>query len=190
MRFEIESQNSCPVGVPGGSASGLQRGCAVRTCTRRSPLLAAVAMGIGVIVAEWVVSLPGGQAETPSANSILGRRLLILAGLLLALFWATAIFAQQSGERLARAWGNQPTLRPSATVLSEKDLQLDGPGLPPHVFQSKEKASITRYQGLRLLIYSNSRWFLYPERWNSDAQGAVVVLRDEPTIRVEMQPSR
>jgi hypothetical protein len=154
----------------------------------RSPLLAAIALGVGVILAESVFSLPSRQNETRSANADLGRRLLIVAGLLLALFWATAIYAQQSGERLAKAWGNQPALRPSVTVLSEKDLQLAGPGITAKRVSIEGEGYRYRYQGLHLLIYSNSRWFLYPERWNSETQAAVVVLRDEPTIRVEMQP--
>jgi len=156
----------------------------------RTPLLAAIALGVGVILAESVISLSGRQNETSAENAVLGRRLLIVAGLLLALFWATAIYAQQSGERLARAWGNQPTLRPSATVLSEKDLQLAGPGITATRVSVEGEGFQYRYQGLRLLIYSNSRWFLYPERWNLDTQATVVVLRDEPTIRVEMQPQR
>jgi hypothetical protein len=156
----------------------------------RSPLLAAIALGVGVILAELVVSLSGAPAEPAAANAVLGRRLLIVAGLLLALFWATAIFAQQSGQQLAQAWGNQPTLRPSAIVLSEKDLQLIGPGITATRISIEGEGFHYKYQGLRLLIYSNSRWFLYPENWDSDTQAAVVVLRDEPTIRIEMQPQR
>jgi hypothetical protein len=153
----------------------------------RSPLLAAIALGLGVILIEWVVPLSGVRAKSPSANIDFARRLLIVGGLLLALFWATAIYAQQSGERLARAWGNQPALRPSAIVLSETDLQLAGPGITATRLSDEEGGFRYRYDGLHLLIYSNSRWFLFPEHWGSDTQSAVVVLRDEPTIRVEMQ---
>lgn len=153
----------------------------------RSPVLAAIALGVGVILMEWVVSLSDGRAKTSSANVVLARRLLIVGGLLLALFWATAIYAQQSGERLARAWGNQPALRPSAIVLSETDLQLAGPGITATRLSDEEGGVRYRYEGLHLLIYSNSRWFLFPEHWNSDMQATVVVLQDEPTIRVEMQ---
>lgn len=153
----------------------------------RSPVLAAIALGVGVILMEWVVSLSRGRAKTSSANVVLARRLLIVGGLLLALFWATAIYAQQSGERLARAWGNQPALRPSAIVLSETDLQLAGPGITATRLSEEEGGFRYRYEGLHLLIYSNSRWFLFPEHWNSDMQATVVVLQDEPTIRVEMQ---
>ena len=168
----------------------------------RKPLWAAVALALGVIAAELAFSLldrlgtpPRNRTalalrDAPRNRTVLARRLLIGAGLLLALFWSTAVYAQMSGERLAAAWANDPRGRPSVTILSEKDLKLVGRGIVVTRLSSVGEGFEYRYEGFRLLIYSNSRWFLFPENWNSDPLATVIVLRDEPTVRVEVRVDR
>jgi hypothetical protein len=156
----------------------------------RKPLWAAVALGIGVIAAELASSLLGHVRAAAPDNSILLRRVLIGAGLLLALFWSTAVYAQLSGERLAEDWATKPRERPSATILSEKDLKLTGYGITATRLSFDDAGYEYKYEGLRVLVYSNSRWFLYPDSWNSDPLATIVVLRDEPTVRVEVRAAR
>jgi hypothetical protein len=166
----------------------------------RKPLWAAVALGIGLIAAELASSLLGhvrGAAPDKTApdktapdKTVLLRRGLIGAGLLLALFWSTAVYAQLSGERLAEDWATKPKGRPSATILSEKDLKLTGYGITATRLSFDDEGYEYKYEGLRVLVYSNSRWFLYPDSWNSDPLATVVVLRDEPTVRVEVRSAR
>jgi len=156
----------------------------------RKPLWAAVALGIGVIAVELALSLLGHVRLAAPDRAVLVRRVLIGAGLLIALFWSTAVYAQLSGERLAEDWAAKPRQRPSATILSEKDLKLTGYGITATRISSDDEGYKYRYDGLRVLVYSNSRWFLYPDSWNSDPLATVVVLRDEPTVRVEVRAAR
>jgi hypothetical protein len=156
----------------------------------RKPLWAAVALGIGMIAAELASSLLDHVSLAASDRTVLVRRVLIGAGLLLALFWSTAVYAQLSGERLAEDWATKPRQRPSATILSEKDLELAGYGITATRLSIDDEGYEYKYEGLRVLVYSNSRWFLYPDSWNSDPLATVVVLRDEPTIRVEVRAVR
>ncbi len=95
----------------------------------RRPLWAAVALALGVIAAELAASLLNYAGTAPRDKAVLARRLLIGAGLLLALSWSTAIYAQLSGERFAAAYANNPQGRASATIFSEKDLKLTGSGI-------------------------------------------------------------
>src|SRR5215217_12083 len=59
----------------------------------RKPLWAAVALGIGVIAVELALSLLGHVRLAAPDRAVLVRRVLIGAGLLLALFWSTAVYA-------------------------------------------------------------------------------------------------
>jgi hypothetical protein len=169
----------------------------------RKPLWAAIALALGVMTAELAFSFLARLDVSPSTGTALAlgtrptnraavarRRLLTGASLVLALFWSTAIYAQLSGERLAAAWARDPRVRPSATILSEKDLKLDGRGIVVTRLSSVGEGFEYRYEGFRLLIYSNSRWFLYPDNWNSDPLATVIVLRDEPSVRVEVRVDR
>ncbi len=156
----------------------------------RKPLWAAVALGIGLIAAELASSLFGHVRAAAPDKTVLLRRGLIGAGLLLALFWSTAVYAQLSGERLAEDWATKPRGRPSATILSEKDLKLTGYGIAATRLSFDDEGYEYKYEGLRVLVYSNSRWFLYPDSWNSDPLATVVVLKDEPTVRVEVRAAR
>jgi hypothetical protein len=154
------------------------------------PLWAAVALAIGVIAAELASSLLNYAGTAPGDKTVLARRLLLGAGLLVALFWSTAIYAQISGDRFAAIWASNPRRQPSVTILSEKDLKLSGPGIVAARLSSDGEGFQYEYSGLRLLIYSNSRWILYPDSWNSDPLARVIVLRDESTVRIEMRPTR
>jgi hypothetical protein len=156
----------------------------------RKPLWAGVALALGVIAAELAFSLFDHAGTSPSDKTIFTRRLLVGAGLLLALFWSTAVYAQLSGQRLAVAWANAPRTQPSATILSEKDLKLTGHGIIATRLSFDGKGFEYQYDGLRLLVYSNSRWFLYPDSWSSDPLAKVIVLRDESTVRVEVRATR
>ena len=96
-----------------------------------------------MIAAELAASLLNYVGTAPRDKAVLARRLLIGAGLLLALFWSTAIYAQLSGERLAAAYANNPQGRASATIFSEKDLKLSGSGIIAKQYRLTLKDSST-----------------------------------------------
>lgn len=156
---------------------------------RYPPAIGAFLLGAGAAALEGAASLAGWE------DWALGRRLILAAIVVVSLFWSFAISAQNSGDRLARGWGDQPSSRPDITVVSREDLGLRGPGVEvervPAGTGSPGGDGQTpwyRYTGLRLLIYSNDRWFLIPEQWGKDGDHRAFVLADSADLRIETAP--
>ena len=148
------------------------------------PLPSAVALGIGAVGLELVASL---ALQTHSHLVVSTRRTLFVALALLAAFWAFAVYAQRTGERLAHAWGQDLWTRPKVLVFSKENLHLSGPGVSDDSLRGEDGFTF-RYNGYRLLIYSHGRWLLLPEGWTTDGSSTAVVLFDDPGLRIEVAP--
>lgn len=146
------------------------------------PLAAAVSLAVGAVLLHLAA-----EPAPASVGRSVPLRLLLGGTLALAAFWACAVYAQASGRALANAYAQNPTLRPGVVVYSEQDLQLTGPSISHDVLASGETTR-HRYTGLRLLMFSDERWFLIPERWATDGSTSSVVLDDE-RLRVELAPA-
>ncbi|WP_305789881.1 hypothetical protein [Symbioplanes lichenis] len=149
------------------------------------PLHAAVGLVAGALLIELAASRwPGAEGEP--AERILRRG--IVAGLVVVgLFWAFSVYAQRTGERVAVSLAAGSLAE--ATVLSVDDLGLAGAGIR-HTRSGGASAFPHRYDGLRLLVYRNDRWFLLPRDWRSGAPVPAVVLRDDDRVRVELRRTR
>lgn len=156
-----------------------------------SPAVGAFLLGAGAAALEGAASLADWQEWR------LLRRLVLGGVVLVSLFWSFAVAAQTSGDRLARFWAANPTSRPAITVVSREDLGLEGPGVTVERMTMEaapadpgpRRVPAYRYTGLRLLIYSNDRWFLLPEDWGQGGDRVVFVLGDSPSLRIETAPS-
>jgi hypothetical protein len=151
-----------------------------------APLFNAVALAAGAAVAEIAASV--APASSTSRPAVMVRQAMILGLVIVGSFWACAIYAQNIGTRLAIGWAGNLQARPSVVIYSADDLRLSGEGVV--TTKLGESGLRFRYSGLRLLIYSNERWFLLPENWHRSEQTPAIVLRDSTTIRVEMSPGR
>lgn len=144
-------------------------------------------MAGGVLLAAWGLSLwRRSRADTERKVAAVPRgteRTLILCLVTLLLFWGTSDFAQALGRGLAVSYEEQSMLLPTAVVYSTERLAISAPNVREEAIGTAERSSY-RYSGLRLLVVSGGRIFLLNEGWTIRS-GKVVVLRDEPGLRVE-----
>lgn len=107
--------------------------------------------------------------------------------LVLAVFWASALYAQNLGRQMAEVVDSNPgSLLPLATVFSEKFLDLPGSHVTTTRIVTEGDGVHYRYTGLYLLTYSNDRWFLLTGRYSRQYRSSVITLHDSDQIRVEV----
>jgi hypothetical protein len=103
----------------------------------------------------------------------------------LGTFWAVSIYADALGRGRAIDLGNNVVNRlPAVRVYSERSLGIDPDVAVGERLPDAAARYSYRYAGLRLLVRSDGKYFLIPERWTR-ASGRVIVLRDTADIRVE-----
>jgi hypothetical protein len=148
------------------------------------PLWAAVGVVVGTILAEVVAS-----AMTVTTAIIL-RRVIVGVALTVGSFWVFSILAHNDGTALARQWeADIPGHTASTTVYSMDDLHFDQSwGVVTTKVAGDDRGYVYRYTGLRLLVYSNDRWFLIPHDWSPTNGAPTIVLRDTDRLRVETIP--
>jgi hypothetical protein len=131
---------------------------------------------------------PWGETSPWVATGLVVFPVLLV---LLFLFWAVSDYAADYGGARARAVEANLERQPGVTLYSAKRLYIDtgddnsGPGVREDPLPGSDGAYRYRYQGLRLLWWSNSRYFLLPENWSS-RHPVTIVLLDTDTIRVEL----
>jgi hypothetical protein len=145
-----------------------------------------MALGFGVLVAAYAVTLrpAPGPASGPAPAFAALQRVSIAGVVVLTLFWSAATFAQIDGTAAAERIARRPAALPGVVVFAPRRLDLHIIGitetaLPP----DGEPQYRYRYDGLRLLIRSDGRFFLLPGAWRPGVHA--VVLADDPALRVE-----
>ena len=159
------------------------------------PRLSPVALGVGAVLLDYSVetartyeTLPDQMSNALESTRVL-RVGLVVALALVSAFWATANVAQRDGEKAARAIELSLPIRQQAIVYSFERLQITGPGVGVIEFDDPDAAFAFRYNGLRVLIHTESHWLLLPVGWRHDNGATVILLPDSPDeIRVELAP--
>ncbi len=95
-----------------------------------------------------------------------------------------ANYADVKGRQLGQFVADQLAFRPGVVVYSEKRLQIDQPGVTETRFDEPHSAYRFRYEGLKLLLRSSSRFFLVPGSWSVDS-GTTIVLPESTSLRLE-----
>jgi hypothetical protein len=153
----------------------------------RTVLFVPYIMAGGVLLAAWGMSLWRRSADTPGRSlAALSRgpeKTLIFCLVTLLLFWGTSDFAQALGRGLAVNYEERSALLPTAVVFSKERLGISAPNVHEQTSGTAE-SPVYQYSGLRLLVVSGGRIFLLNEGWTLRS-GKVVVLRDDPGMRVE-----
>lgn len=148
------------------------------------PLPAAAGLVFGAVLVEIGATLWPAR-PSPAERAL--RRATVAGAVVIGLFWSFAVHAAQTGERVARALATDPARMSNAVVLSRKDLALSGPGV------TTAKGAATgaypyRYEGLRLFVHRDGRWFLLPAGWRRDNGARTFIVADTDDIRVEVRP--
>jgi hypothetical protein len=165
-------------------------------------LIRSLSFGVGMVLIAYGIYLAnvvrstsdGGGRRTdergvsPSEWSWLSAAsvVLVVVVLLLSVFWTTKDLAQALGRDHARDLENSLGARPAALVYSERRLHIDASGVKETQLAGQNGYRF-HYTGLRLLVRSNGKYFLIPDRWSA-REGVIVVLPDNDTLRLEFSP--
>jgi hypothetical protein len=127
---------------------------------------------------------PSGTATRSPDGQDLLQRVALAAVVLLCAFWALAVFAQLNGISAAEQIARQPRSLPGVVIYAPKRMHLSGPGVIEYPLSFDAEAMYRfRYDGYRLLLRSDEKYFLLPLQWRPGARA--VVLADDPSLRVE-----
>jgi hypothetical protein len=126
-----------------------------------------------------------GNANPSAAGPVAPLSVILVSVLLMAgLVWEVANYADIKGRQLGEFVADQLAFRPGVVVYSEKRLQIDQPGVTETRFDEPDSAYRFRYEGLKLLLRSSSRFFLVPGSWSVD-RGTTIVLPESGSMRLE-----
>jgi len=118
-----------------------------------------------------------------------GERFLFVVATVLAVFWVATVYAGEAGSGLARQVDESPGLLPLVTVFSANYLDLPGSAVSATQNASPDGGPLYRYTGLRLLTYSEGRWFLVTGSYPG-YRSTVTVLADASGLRVEVAAAK
>jgi hypothetical protein len=147
-------------------------------------LPAAIALALGAVCLlrfDW-------RRRSQQRKSASAATALSLVTLAFAAFWAGSVQAQELGGAAAQAADTSPGALAEVTVTSEKALDVQGDLVAFGSAVLPDNQTSYRYVGLRLLAYSNDRWFLVPGR-RKEMHSTVLILRDSESIRVQIASS-
>jgi hypothetical protein len=145
---------------------------------------AALLMLAGALV---LVRIRWTRTGADRARSV--ERLLLVSAALLAVFWVTTVYATETGSAVAERTDRSPERLPLVTLFTERYLDLPGSSVVLTEESSRTGGPLYRYTGLRLLTYSNSRWFLITGS-HEGYRSTVTVVRDDPALRLEVANQR
>jgi hypothetical protein len=148
-------------------------------------------LGLGVLLIgyAWTLAEATGlraapeRADPPGVLDVLPR-VALAAVVVLTSFWSVATLAQKSGLQNARSVIVEPKSLPRVSVFAGQRLHLDDPGVRETELPGAEARYRFRYDGLRLLVRSNNRYFLLPVQWRPGTHA--IVLPDDPALRIEL----
>ncbi len=118
------------------------------------------------------------------------QTVLVVALLVVTLFWLTERVARVGGEALAEDLKNNLADRlPHVSLVSAGDLHIEASGVTETELSGSDSEYGYRYDGLYLLQRSGDKYFLLSDGWQSNVnQGRLIVLPDDDTIRLQFGP--
>jgi hypothetical protein len=142
--------------------------------------LSVVAPAYGTVLRRRATGERGGSRVTVG---------ILVALVTVILFWQTERLASLGGEALAQdVKDNLGDRLTRVDLFSVTNLHLDGPGVTTErIGGAVEGEYGYRYSGLYLLQRSGDKYFLLTDGWDED-RGRLVVIPDDPGIRVEFGP--
>lgn len=102
-----------------------------------------------------------------------------------AVFWSWTLFARDAGRQLAAEGEKNLPERTAVSLYAMTRLGISGRGVSVTYLHGGAGDYDWRYDGLRLLIKSDGKWFLLPQGWRR-GDSAVFVIPDRDSIRVDL----
>ena len=122
---------------------------------------------------------PGDLSETARVRrSSLIRGTLVLMVVVGCLFWEVSIYANRRGTQAAKDLVASLVCRPDVTLYSVERLPLGN----TDVVETIVSSTMFRYDGLKLLLHNDNRYFLLPTQWSADNAWTLVVNDDDATL--------
>jgi hypothetical protein len=149
--------------------------------------VAPLAAGIGIVLLGCAGRLAAIATGGERARSSPIKLAVIAALAVLALFWQATDYAELMGEQRARETAAGLGLLPQAVLYSETKLHISTAEVREDPLSGVGERFAYRYVGLRVLLYSNKRYFLVPSTWNRST-GVVVIVPDGNDILLEFAP--
>lgn len=155
-------------------------------------LFAPASPGIGIIVLAYGIHLSGRlragrrppRRTGPPVRGLRTDVVLVSLFAVLSAFWTASVYAEALGRGRSQQVADRLQTRPQVTVYSARRLHLGGAGVTERALAPRDSAFRYRYDGLRLLVRSDDKYFLLPEGWSRGA-GAAIVLPDGAGTRFE-----
>lgn len=153
------------------------------------PGITPISLGLGALMAAYgrhlVIHASADQNRSPQRCRLDRVVWVAVSGIaVLSLFWLTNSFAAAYGRGQADIDSQELATKPSVTLDTKERLYLPYPGIEEtHLPIDDGQEFRYRYRGLRLLIESDARLFLIPERWREG--GNVLVLPHDSGVRVQ-----
>lgn len=148
------------------------------------PLTAAASLSVGSLI--LIHAVPRLVSRTGvyfyrSPGRVSPTNVLCGIAFVVGLFWGASVLAQRSGQDVAEFINARPEAQAYVTIYSAVPLNALGrddvaPGPGP--------GGAFAYSDLRLLSYTNSRWFLFPGSRSADGRLEVAIVADSPGIEV------
>jgi hypothetical protein len=156
-------------------------------------LLPPLYLAVGIALVAYGLYLGRRFLLAASQRDLLGevpawvvQAMLVLTVFLVLVFVFAAIarYADAYGRTVAQRTARELEKQTSVTIYSKERLFIQAPGVQESQLRGADAAYKYRYSGLRLLAWSNDRYFLLPDGWSSAAQVTIIV-PDSDTLRVE-----
>ena len=110
----------------------------------------------------------------------------LIAAAVFSTFWFAAVYATQIGRDRAQSDDRSPTSLTRVVVLSDQSIDIPGGAVQSVVMTDQESNRKYRYTGLRLLSYSQGRYFLLVGRVDENHASTVAVVRDTELLSVQL----
>lgn len=156
----------------------------------RSPVLP-MSLFLGVLLFGFAIRLRDVANRRPLIGSPLLRVVwtgAFVGTIVLTLLWSGAVHAQNRAYAELEELMKDPRVLPSAVVYTPERLHIAGEGVTESRLRQRagEPARYRyRYDGLRLLIHTNDRYFLVPTCWAAGTRHRAIAIPDESSVRLE-----
>jgi hypothetical protein len=150
------------------------------------PSVPVIPLSIASGVALLTYSATFYSPQEPRSNTLVGKAQFVALSALIAggIFWAWGSYAGTQGEEAAREMDDSLAHRADVSVFSARRLGLNGPGIVVDPVGDEDSVYRFRYTGLRLLMRSDTRYFLLPKEWQR-GHDSVIVLSDSEETRLQ-----
>ncbi|MEV6871525.1 hypothetical protein [Amycolatopsis sp. NPDC051128] len=113
------------------------------------------------------------------------RRLLLIGLALVGLLWSIALYAQATGQDVARSIAAGLRTRPSVTLYSVERLAVTGPGITVETLDLDGSKYHFRYTGLVSLTQTSERYVLVAASWRK-GRDAVYIVPAGDNLRIDI----